>query len=166
MFGRQSLEGTRPHLSALLGRPLRRALPQRARGLGSAPRNADSTIVVTDATPLATKSGRVLLWVSGAAGVLWAIALVAAAGYLLLRPDCPDGWVRFLDLGPLPVAVSAVGLAGTVVLLVLGRRPGRHRTLALVACLSLVLGSLFAAAALTTAVHTVVNGADPACWTF
>ena len=122
--------------------------------------------MVTDAAPRATTSRRVLLWVAGAAVVPWAIALVAAAGYLFLRPACPDGWVRFLDLGPLPVAVSGVGLAGTVVLLVLGGRQGRARTLALVACLSLVLGSLVAVAAVTTAVQTVVDGADPACWTF
>jgi hypothetical protein len=109
---------------------------------------------------------RVLLWAGGAAAVAWAVALVAATAYLVLRPACPDGWVRFLDLGPLPVAVSAVGLAGTVVLLVLGRRRGRHRTLALLACVSLVLGGLVAVAAVTTAVQTVADGADPACWTF
>lgn len=137
-----------------------------AHGLVSGPGDADSIVVVTDATPRATTSRRVLLWAGGAAAVLWATALVAAAGYLFLRPACPDGWVRFLDLGPLPVAVSAVGLAGTAVLLVLGRRHGRQRTLALVACLSLVLGGLFAVAAVTTAVQTVVDGADPACWTF
>ena len=130
------------------------------------PRQRRSWVVVTDAAPRATTSGRVLLWVGCAAAVLWAIALVAAAGYLILRPACPDGWVRFVDLGPLPVAISAVGLAATVVLLLLGRGHGRHRTLALVACLSIALGSLFAVAALTTAVQTVIDGADPACWTF
>jgi len=108
----------------------------------------------------------VLLWAGSAAAVLWAVALVASAGYVLLRPSCPDGWVRFLDVSLLVVGVSTVALTGTVVLVVLGRRRGRRRSLAVVACLSLVLGSLFAVAAVRTAVQTVVTGADPACWTF
>ena len=107
-----------------------------------------------------------MLWVAGAAAVLWAVALVAAAAYLLLRPDCPDGWVRFLDLGPLPVVAAAAGLVGTVALLVPARAPRRHRTLAVLACLSLVLAATVALGATTTLVEMVRDHADPACWTF
>jgi hypothetical protein len=123
--------------------------------------------VVTDvADSTGTRSRRVVLWVGGAAALLWTVALLASAWYLLFRPDCPDGWVRLFDFGPLPIVSSAAGLAGTVAILVPARGQGRHRVLAVLACVSLVLAMLFAVAATTTMVQTIVGGADPSCWTF
>ncbi len=123
--------------------------------------------MVTDVTgSTSTATRRVVLWAGAAAAVLWTVALLASAWYLRFRPDCPQGYVRFLDLGPFPVVGAAAGLAGTVALLLPGRGHGRHRALAVLACVSLVLAALFALAAATTMVQTIVDGADPSCWTF
>jgi hypothetical protein len=109
-------------------------------------------------------SARVLSWVSLAC---WTVALVLAEVWIHARPQCPDGYVRFIDVGPVLQGAGVIGVVCSAALLVRETRTtGRHRIVGGVLVVSTGLALLAGYAAVNSLISSGFGPYDNSCWTF
>jgi hypothetical protein len=108
----------------------------------------------------------VALWAARASVLCWAIGLLATVAELLLRPPCPPGAVRLIDVGPILPAIPAIGVVVGVPALLRARRPGRHPVVATVSCISVALALPFVLAMVAGIFANLGAEYDTSCWSF
>lgn len=95
----------------------------------------------------------------------WALAVVASLVWVEVRPPCPPGYVRLVDLGWLVTVVAGAGaLTGVLALLLVASRR-LYRTVAVVMCASTAL-ALLVAIGTADSIITDSGHYDSGCWTF
>jgi hypothetical protein len=94
------------------------------------------------------------------------MGLLAAFMELLVRPPCPPGAVRFIDLAPIMPVVPAIGVVAGVLGFLRARRPGRHLVLASLGSMSVVVALLFVLGVVAGILANVGAEYDSSCWSF
>jgi hypothetical protein len=109
---------------------------------------------------------RIALWAAGASVTCWALGLVASLVWLRIRPPCPPGYVRLIDLGcSVAVAVAGGALLG-VAGYVLARNRRLCRTVAVLMCASTAVALLVVVGTADTDVTNWGARYDNGFWTF
>jgi type IV secretory pathway VirB2 component (pilin) len=94
------------------------------------------------------------------------VVLAVSLAWLGTRPPCPPNYVRLVDFGPALPGLAGLGLLVSGGALLLARKVGWHRTVAVVMCASTVLAVLLAATTLDQLVSDWGAQYGSGCWTF
>ena len=103
---------------------------------------------------------------AGTASAVGLVAAISSAVALALRPPCPPGYVRLIDLQPAWPVVASLVAAASLAIMVVSCRRGNHPARAILSLAAVVVAAIL----LFGAAHDIAlyggTAYDPNCWTF